>query len=72
MKVTRFNLAGLLFVSLISMLGCSVSPQKVTVPVMPNVELNRFMGAWYVIANIPTLLDKDAYNAVESYALNAD
>lgn len=72
MKMTRFNLAGLLSVSLIFMLGCSVSPQKVTVPVMPNVELNRFMGAWYVIANIPTLLDKDAYNAVESYALNAD
>lgn len=27
------------------------------------------MGDWYVIANIPTFLEKDAYNAVESYAL---
>ena len=28
------------------------------------------MGDWYVIANIPTFLEKDAYNAVESYRLD--
>lgn len=36
------------------------------------VDLERFMGDWYVIANIPTFLEKGAYNAVESYALNDD
>ena len=36
------------------------------------VDLDRFMGDWYVIANIPTFLEKGAHNAVESYALNAD
>jgi apolipoprotein D and lipocalin family protein len=36
------------------------------------VDLDRFMGDWYVIANIPTFLEKDAYNAVESYAMNDD
>jgi apolipoprotein D and lipocalin family protein len=36
------------------------------------VDLDRFMGDWYVIANIPTFLEKDAYNAVESYELNSD
>jgi apolipoprotein D and lipocalin family protein len=30
------------------------------------------MGPWYVIASIPTFLEKDAYNAVESYQLDAD
>ena len=35
-------------------------------------DLPRFMGDWYVIANIPTFLEKDAYNPVESYALNED
>jgi apolipoprotein D and lipocalin family protein len=30
------------------------------------------MGPWYVIANIPTFLEKDAYNAVETYTLNED
>lgn len=34
------------------------------------VDLERFMGKWYVIASIPTFLEKDAFNAVESYRLN--
>jgi apolipoprotein D and lipocalin family protein len=35
-------------------------------------DIPRFMGDWYVIANIPTWIEKDAYNAVESYRLDAD
>jgi apolipoprotein D and lipocalin family protein len=30
------------------------------------------MGDWYVIANIPTFIEKNAYNAIESYRLDAD
>lgn len=30
------------------------------------------MGSWYVIANIPTFLEKEAYNAVETYAQDTD
>jgi len=36
------------------------------------VDLNRFMGDWYVIASIPTFIEKDAYNAMESYRLDKD
>ncbi len=36
------------------------------------VDIERFMGDWYVIANIPTFLEKGAHNAVETYELNAD
>jgi len=36
------------------------------------VDLDRFMGSWFVIANIPTFLEKEAYNAVETYSLNPD
>lgn len=36
------------------------------------VDLERFMGDWYVIANIPTFLEKGAYNAVETYEMNDD
>jgi apolipoprotein D and lipocalin family protein len=39
---------------------------------VPSVDLNRFMGDWYVIANIPTFIEKEAYNAVESYRLAED
>jgi len=37
-----------------------------------HVDLERFMGDWYVIANIPTFIEKDAHNAVESYRLDDD
>ena len=37
-----------------------------------NVDIKRFMGDWYVIANIPTFIEKGAHNAVESYELNED
>lgn len=37
-----------------------------------KVDLGKFMGDWYVIAHIPTFIEKDAYNAVESYQLAPD
>jgi apolipoprotein D and lipocalin family protein len=51
------------------MFGCSSNPAMKTVD---SVDLPRFMGDWYVIANIPTFIEKDAFNAVENYALNPD
>ncbi len=56
-------------------LGCLVSACAAKGPEMQTVnyvDLDRFMGSWYVIANIPTFLEKGAHNAVETYALNDD
>ena len=36
------------------------------------VDLDRFMGDWYVIGNIPTYIETEAFNAVESYRLDED
>jgi apolipoprotein D and lipocalin family protein len=36
------------------------------------VDLPKFMGDWYVIANIPTFIEEGAHNAVESYRLQPD
>jgi apolipoprotein D and lipocalin family protein len=36
------------------------------------VDIERFMGDWYVIANIPTFLEEGAHNAIESYRLDED
>jgi len=33
----------------------------------PHVDLDRYMGRWYVIESIPSRLEKDAWNQVESY-----
>lgn len=46
--------------------GCASYPPM---PGVKQVDLDRFMGDWYVIASIPTPLEKDIYNAVESYEL---
>ena len=40
--------------------------------IVDNVDINKFMGDWYVIAHIPAFIEKNAYNAIESYALNND
>lgn len=37
-----------------------------------NVDIDRFMGDWYVIANIPTSIEKGAHNAIENYRLDDD
>ena len=47
--------------------GCATLEPMKTVD---SVDLQRFMGDWYVIANIPTYLERNAHNAVENYALN--
>jgi len=50
--------------------GCQASlPPLETVQ---RVDLERFMGDWYVIANIPTFIEDGAHNAVESYHLDSD
>lgn len=50
--------------------GCQAgSPALETVD---YVDLDRFMGDWYVIANIPTFVERGAHNAVESYQLDED
>ena len=49
--------------------ACQSRPPLETVE---YVDLERFMGDWYVIANIPTFIERDAHNAVESYRLDED
>ena len=49
--------------------GCQTTPPLAAVK---RVDLGRFMGDWYVLANIPTFIEKGAHNARESYRLAAD
>jgi apolipoprotein D and lipocalin family protein len=60
----------LLFCSALPLIGCGVSRPKLQ-PV-ENVDIQRYMGAWYVIAAIPIFVEKNAYNAVENYRLDPD
>ena len=37
-----------------------------------KIEIPKYMGKWFVIANIPTLFEKDVFNASESYKWNSE
>jgi len=52
--------------------GCTSSTSQPPLPTVEYVDLARFMGDWYVIANIPTALERTAHNAIERYELDAD
>jgi apolipoprotein D and lipocalin family protein len=52
------------------MAGCATKGEPLKT--VSEVDLERYMGDWYVIAHIPVFLEKNAYNAVESYALDGD
>jgi apolipoprotein D and lipocalin family protein len=54
------------------MLQAACSSTLPPVRTVEHVNLERFMGDWYVIASIPTFIEKDAYNAVESYTRISD
>ena len=56
-------------VMLLALAACS-SPAPIRTATA--VDLERFMGDWYVIANIPTFIETNAYNAMESYLLAGD
>jgi apolipoprotein D and lipocalin family protein len=53
----------------LTLVGCASHP---TLPTVAQVDLERFMGDWYVIANIPTFIERGAHNAVERYRLSPD
>lgn len=63
------SLLSLFSLFLIFLSACSVQN-----PIKPvdHVEIDRFMGKWYVIANIPTFIETEAYNATETYTKNSD
>mgnify|MGYP003571159482 CR=1 FL=1 len=63
MRLT-FIMAGLLLLA-----GCQSNPAKPDHHVA-QVDLQRFMGDWFVIAHIPLPPEKQAWNAVESYRLD--
>ena len=64
-SLKRIGIATALF-SVVPMFGCQSSSTKM-IRTETNVDLDRFMGRWYVLASIPTPLEKNAFNAVETY-----
>jgi apolipoprotein D and lipocalin family protein len=59
----------LLALAAAALAGCAA---PAPMPTVERVDLGRFMGDWYVIASIPTFIERGAHNAVESYRLDED
>jgi apolipoprotein D and lipocalin family protein len=70
--ILRTPLRCALLTCLAFLAGCQTTPTRPPLQPVAQVDLQRFMGDWYVIAHIPTFIEKGAYNAVESYELNSD
>lgn len=58
--------------SLLLVGGCNSAANLEPIRTAEAVDLNKFAGDWYVIANIPTFIETEAYNAIESYAKPVD
>jgi apolipoprotein D and lipocalin family protein len=50
--------------------GCSSMGEPLRT--VAHVDIPRYMGDWYVIANIPYFAEKGCFDSVESYALRPD
>ena len=66
--MTRKLLAALGIGALLS--ACASTPP--TIPPVASVDMSRFMGDWYVIAQIPTYIERKAFDSVETYRLDED
>lgn len=51
-------------------LDWSVIAQQPLLPLQKTIEIEKFMGRWYVLGHIPTFLDRDTVNNMEEYTWN--
>ena len=59
-----------LLMAMLALSGCA-TPQP-PLRTVPRVDLNRYLGNWYVIANIPYFLEKGKVASYDTYALRSD
>jgi lipocalin len=60
----RRPLALMLAIATVMLSACS--DEGAPMQTVDNVDLDRFMGDWYVVAGIVTSMEQDAYNPVET------
>jgi apolipoprotein D and lipocalin family protein len=71
--MTFMRLKKLFIMTILTSLFCAcASNQKPQIATVAQVDIQRFMGPWYVIAAIPTAIETESFNAIESYKLDDD
>ncbi|MCA9405991.1 MAG: lipocalin family protein [Candidatus Omnitrophica bacterium] len=64
------NLKFIMLFMCLALFGCSTA--RPPLKTAKNVDLEHFMGSWYIIAAIPVFIEKEAYNGIETYSLRSD
>ena len=73
MKAIMLVRSVLTFLGGVLMAGCQSGPVREPLRAIDRpIQLERFMGDWYVIAHIPAFIEDEAFNGVESYRLAED
>lgn len=63
----------LMLIAVCVLSGCATTAaDRGPIATVDSVDLPRFMGTWYPIANIPPWPETNAYNSVEQYRLDED
>ncbi|MEI8294383.1 MAG: lipocalin family protein [bacterium] len=52
--------------------GCSAVPKQTPLRTVDHVDLNRFMGDWYVIGTIPWVVEKNNVGTMDIYKQRPD
>lgn len=68
----RPTLPLLLITALLSACSSPSASSHKAPPTVKQVDLNRYMGEWYVIANIPYSLEKGKVASSDTYQMRAD
>lgn len=64
--------AALIVTAMSLLAACSSNPSRPDLQPVAQIDLSRYMGDWYVLAHIPAVIEKGAFNAIENYRLNDD
>jgi apolipoprotein D and lipocalin family protein len=71
--MTTSRMSSLVLVLPLMCLAVGCATTRIPPPALNRkVDLPRFMGSWYVVAGQFTWLERDAWNGIETYQLEAD
>jgi len=56
----------------LTLAACNTTPEPSPMPSAANVDLQRFMGTWHVVANIPYFAEKGKVATRDVYSLRED
>lgn len=70
LKFGQLPIKWLLALAAVVLAGCTTTPPATRT--VAKVDLNRYLGKWYVIANIPYLLEKGKVASYDTYSMRPD